>query len=296
VEVVTKIPRMRAVVDELRRQGRRVGFVPTMGALHEGHLSLVRLAKQRSADVVASIFVNPKQFGPAEDLATYPRDLVRDCELLVREGVASVFAPDGDEMYPPGFATAVEVRGLSDILVGERRPGHFAGVTTVVLKLLDIVRPDFAVFGWKDAQQLVIVQRMVRDLDLPVEIVGAPTVREADGVAASSRNLHLDEPARRAAAAIHRSLQEAIRLVESGERSPQRVEEAVRAILEAEPLLAVDSVKAVGARDLAELKRLGGLVLVLVSVRVTVEGRDPVVLIDNVRIEVQEEAPPKGSP
>jgi pantoate--beta-alanine ligase len=188
------------------------------------------------------------------------------------------------------------VEGLSSVLTGAHRPGHFRGVTTVVLKLLDVVRPDFAVFGWKDAQQLVLIQRMVRDLDVEVEIVGAPTVREADGLAASSRNQFLDEPARRAAGAIYRGLQEAIRLVESGERSPQRVEETVQAVLAAEPLLAIDYVKAVSARDLAEPKRLAGLVLILVAVKARVEGRPEVMLVDNVRIEVEDDAAPPRRP
>ena len=297
MEVVSMVMRMRAVVDDLRRLGRRVALVPTMGALHEGHLSLVRMARERGAEVVVSIFVNPAQFGPEEDYAAYPRDLTLDCELLMRESVAAVFAPEPGEIYPSGHATYVDVAGLSDILTGAHRPGHFRGVTTVVMALLDIVRPDLAVFGWKDAQQLVILQRMVRDLHVQVELLGAPTVREADGLAASSRNARLDAESRKAATAIHRALQEAIRLVDAGERSPQKIEESVTTALAREPLLEVDYVRAVSAKDLSDLKRLQGLVLVLVSVKAKLAGRPPVLLVDNVRIEVEEEpAPPRRAP
>jgi pantoate--beta-alanine ligase len=288
VEVVSRILRMRAVVEELRRQRRRVALVPTMGALHAGHLSLVRLARERGADPIVSIFVNPRQFGPSEDFASYPRDLTRDCELLVREGVSHVFAPEAEEIYPEGFCTHVEVEGLSDLLIGASRPGHFRGVTTVVLKLFSIVQPDLAVFGMKDAQQLVVLQRMVRDLSLPVELLPAPTVRESDGLAASSRNQRLDDDGRRAARQIYRSLLEAMRIVQAGERSPQAVEEAVIRVLSQEPRLEIDHVKVVDAADLVEPRRLGGLHLVLVAVRVRMEGRPPVLLTDNVRIEVEE--------
>lgn len=290
MEIVRKSLRLRALVGEMKRQGRPVGFVPTMGALHVGHLSLVRLARQRGAEVVASVFVNPKQFGPGEDFASYPRDLTRDCELLAREGVAVVYAPEADEMYPEGFRTHVEVEGLSDVLSGAVRPGHFRGVTTVVLKLLNQVGPDFAVFGLKDAQQCVVVQRMVRDLDLPIEIVTAPTVREPDGLACSSRNQYLDEPARKSAAVIYRALQEALRRVHEGERHPARVEEHVLRVLQSEERIAVDYARVVSAHDLSEPKKLNGLVFVLVSVKVRVDGRAPVTLIDNVRIEVNGES------
>ena len=289
MEVVSKILRMRAVVSDLRRPGRKIGLVPTMGALHEGHLSLVRAVKERGAECVASIFVNPTQFGPSEDFERYPRDLTADCELLTREGVAAVFAPDVSEIYPQGFATRVDVEGLSTALTGVHRPGHFSGVATVVLKLVNIVSPDFAVFGWKDAQQLAIIRRMARDLDVDVEIVGAPTVRDADGVAASSRNAYLDEPSRQAARALWRSLEDAARLVEAGERSPQRIEDAARAILAAEERIDVDYVRAVDAADLSELKRLAGSVLILVSARVKIDGRPPVQLIDNVRLDVHDD-------
>ena len=290
MEVVSKILRMRAVVDDLRRGGRKVGFVPTMGALHEGHLSLARLVRERGAECIFSVFVNPTQFAPDEDFERYPRDLTRDCELLTREGVAAVFAPSPEEMHPPDFTTHVQVDELSDILTGAHRPGHFRGVATIVLKLLNIVEPDFAVFGWKDAQQLIILKQMARDLNLAVEIVGAPTLREADGVAASSRNVLLDEIGRRSARALYRALQEAVRLVDAGERSPQVVEDAAKAILRADERIEIDYVEAVSADDLGKQKRLSGAILVLISVKVKMDGRPAVLLIDNVQIDVPEDA------
>src|ERR1700723_2770434 len=190
---------MRAACGDVRRGGSRLGFVPTMGALHEGHLSLVRAAKARSDVVVASIFVNPTQFGPTEDLAKYPRTFDRDRELLEKEGVEVLFAPTVAEMYPAGAGSWVTVEGLSDRLDGRSRPGHFRGVTTVVAKLFHVVEPDLAFFGQKDAAQSTIIRRMVRDLDLPVEIVVCPIVRESDGLAMSSRNAYLDADQRKRA-------------------------------------------------------------------------------------------------
>ena len=195
---------MRAACEAVRRDGKRLGFVPTMGALHEGHLSLVRAAKAGCDVVAASIFVNPTQFGAGEDLAKYPRTFERDRELLEREGVAVLFAPSVEEMYPTGAMTWVTVDGLSDKLDGRSRPGHFRGVTTVVAKLFHIVDPDAAFFGQKDAAQLAIIRRMVRDLKFPVEIVGCPIVREADGLAMSSRNAYLDPEERKQALVLHR--------------------------------------------------------------------------------------------
>jgi len=208
-----------------RRAGQRLGFVPTMGALHEGHLSLVRAARANCDIVAASIFVNPTQFGPTEDLAKYPRAFERDCELLEREGVAFLFAPPVEEMYPtaadksPTPVTWVTVEELSEKLDGRSRPGHFRGVTTVVSKLFHIVEPDAAFFGQKDAAQLAIIRRMVRDLNLPVEIVVCPIVREPDGLAMSSRNAYLNPQQRKQALVLHRSLQRVQELANAGERS-----------------------------------------------------------------------------
>lgn len=289
MEVVRKVLRLRALVDEARQHGKSIGFVPTMGSLHEGHMALVRLARERAQEVVVSIFVNPKQFESDADLDSYPRDLTRDAELLAKEGVRTLFAPTVSEMYPAGSCTHVEVEGLSDRLIGEARPGHFRGVTTVVAKLLNMVRPDVAVFGWKDAQQLVLIRRMVRDLDMGVEIIGGNTVREPDGLACSSRNRLLSEPARSAATAIFRSLQEGRRLIDEGERSGEVVSAAVRKGIEEEELLTVDHVEVVGTKNLEPMKRLEHFALISVSATVEIEGRNPVRLIDNVRVKVEDE-------
>jgi len=216
---------MRSASRAARRAGQRLGFVPTMGALHEGHLSLVRAARANCDIVAASIFVNPTQFGPTEDLAKYPRAFERDCELLEREGVAFLFSPPVEEIYPtasdksPTPMTWVTVEGLSEKLDGRSRPGHFRGVTTVVSKLFHIVEPDAAFFGQKDAAQLAIIRRMVRDLNLPVEIVVCPIVREPDGLAMSSRNAYLNPQQRKQALVLHRSLQRVQELANAGERS-----------------------------------------------------------------------------
>src|ERR1700730_18037751 len=206
-----------------RRHGKRLGLVPTMGALHEGHLSLVRAAKTRCEIVVVSIFVNPIQFGPNEDLAKYPRNFERDRELLEGEGIDFLFTPSAEEMYPPGGVTYVAVEGLSDKLCGRSRPGHFRGVTTVVAKLFHIVEPDKAFFGLNDAAQATIIRRMVRDLNFPVEIVACPIVREPDGLAMSSRNAYLDEQQRKHALVLHRSLLRVKKSWEAGERGAAKI-------------------------------------------------------------------------
>jgi pantoate--beta-alanine ligase len=284
VEVVSKPARLRAAVAELRKLGRPIALVPTMGALHHGHGSLVKLARERGAAVVVSIFVNPKQFGQGEDFTRYPRDLTRDSDLLRREGVDLVYAPQPEDVYPEGFRTHVEVEGLSDVLIGVRRPGHFRGVTTVVCKLFGLVRPDFAVFGWKDAQQLVVIDRMTRDLELGIEIVGAPIARDPDGLATSSRNAYLDLPARGRALRLPHALQAARRVVEGGERSVQRVVQVIAEHLQGEGV-DVDHVAVVDARDLAAIEDLRGAVLILAGIRVQPEGGAPVLLIDNLRLD-----------
>jgi pantoate--beta-alanine ligase len=223
MQVFRTISDMRAASRAARRDGKRFGFVPTMGALHEGHLSLVRAARARCDVVAASIFVNPLQFGPKEDLAKYPRDFDRDCELLKKEGVDILFAPSVDEMYPAGAVTHVTVEVLSDKLCGKSRPGHFRGVTTVVAKLFHIVEPDVAFFGQKDAAQVAIVRRMVRDLDFPVEIVVCPIVREPDGLAMSSRNAYLSAQDRKSALALYRALKRVQELFDKGERNAARL-------------------------------------------------------------------------
>ncbi|MCS6963919.1 pantoate--beta-alanine ligase [Thermoflexus sp.] len=229
------------------------GFVPTMGYLHEGHLSLVRRARAENDRVAVSIFVNPTQFGPHEDYNRYPRDLNRDLRLLEPLGVDLVFAPPVEEMYPPGFQTWVIVEEVSRPLEGAARPGHFRGVATVVVKLLNIVQPDRAYFGQKDAQQAVVIRRMVQDLNIPVEIVVCPTVREPDGLAMSSRNTYLNPEERRAATVLFRALQAAKARYEQGERDAERLREVMREVIRAEPLARPDYVSVADPETLQEL-------------------------------------------
>ncbi len=272
---------MRSASRAVRRGGGRLGFVPTMGALHEGHLSLVRAARASCGVVAASIFVNPTQFGPAEDLAKYPRSFERDCELLEREGVELVFAPSVEEMYPAGAVTWVTVEGLSDKLDGRSRPGHFRGVTTVVAKLFHVVEPDAAFFGQKDAAQVAIIRRMVRDLNLPVEIVVCPLVREADGLAMSSRNAYLDGEQRKRALVLHRSLLRVQQLVDAGERDVGRLMAAGREEFARENSVRLDYFEIVDAETLDGLESVSGGALVAVAAFV---GNTR--LIDNVLLRV----------
>lgn len=231
MNILTTAREMQQAARALRAQGRRSGFVPTMGNLHEGHLSLVRLAQQHAETVVVSIFVNPTQFGPHEDFAAYPRTFEADRALCEREGVDVIFHPSVAEMYPAGASVSVEENSLSRTLCGASRPGHFAGVCTVVAKLFNLVQPQVAVFGEKDAQQLRIIRRMVRDLRFPVEILSGPTVREADGLALSSRNQYLTPAQRPQAACLRRALAEGERRFAAGERDPQRLVAAMRAVV-----------------------------------------------------------------
>jgi pantoate--beta-alanine ligase len=244
-----------------------VGLVPTMGYLHEGHLSLVRAAREANVHVVTSIFVNPTQFAPNEDLSRYPRDEARDLALLNAERVDVVFAPSVEEMYPAGFSTYVSVEGLTSRLEGASRPTHFRGVTTVVLKLLNAVQARRAYFGRKDAQQLAVIRRMVRDLDVPAEIVGLPIVRDADGLALSSRNVYLTAEQRQAALALSRSLRTAEDLYAGGERDAPVIRARIEAMLGAEPLAAIDYVSVADADSLEELERIDGRALVSLAVR-----------------------------
>jgi pantoate--beta-alanine ligase len=236
MKVVVPLSEMQAEANRLRREGKRIAVVPTMGALHRGHTSLIERARQLADVVVTTVFVNPAQFAPTEDLAKYPRDLSRDRELAEAAGTDILFAPGSDAMYPPGFHTHVEVEGVSGILEGKVRPTHFRGVTTVVAKLFHLVKPHVAVFGQKDAQQAFIVRRMVKDLDLDVEIVVAPIVREPDGLALSSRNVYLSPDERRRALVLSRALKEAERRVRAGERSADQLRpELSRIIAEGRP-------------------------------------------------------------
>jgi pantoate--beta-alanine ligase len=240
MRIIRDIREMQAASRAARVQGLAIGFVPTMGALHEGHLSLVRRARSSANLVVVSIFVNPLQFGPAEDFSQYPRTLEADCVRLEGEGVEIVFAPPTEQMYPAGATTVVHVEGLSDKLDGRSRPGHFRGVSTVVAKLFHIVQPDCAVFGQKDAAQVAVLRRMVRDLNMDVELIVAPIVREADGLALSSRNVYLTPEQRRQALVLHRALLQVEALANAGESSVEKLRSAALAVLAAEPAAQLD--------------------------------------------------------
>jgi pantoate--beta-alanine ligase len=244
-----------------------LGVVPTMGYLHEGHLSLVRASRARDDATAATIFVNPTQFAPTEDLSRYPRDEARDLALLEAEGVAAVFMPSVEEMYPAGYGTYVEVEGLTQRLEGASRPAHFRGVTTVVAKLLNILQPDRAYFGQKDAQQLAVVRRMVGDLDLPVEIVGMPIVRDLDGLAMSSRNVYLAPEQRQAALVLSRSLDAVRAAFERGERDAPRLRAMIEGAVRAEPLAELDYASVADAGTLDELDRIERPALVSLAVR-----------------------------
>jgi pantoate--beta-alanine ligase len=265
MKICQTIEEMRAACRAALGGGKRLGFVPTMGALHPGHLSLVRAATSSCDVVAASIFVNPTQFGPNEDLAKYPRNFERDRDLLEKEGVDLLFAPSVEEMYPAGAVTWVTVEGLSDKLDGRSRPGHFSGVTTVVAKLFHIVEPDAAFFGQKDAAQVAIVRRMVRDLNLPVEIVACPIIREADGLAMSSRNAYLDPQQRRQALVLHRALMQVKKSWEAKERDPARLAAVGRNEVATEKTVRLDYFEIVNPDTLDSLPQVSGRALVAVA-------------------------------
>jgi pantoate--beta-alanine ligase len=277
MRICDTIEDMRAACRAARRGGKRLGFVPTMGALHEGHLSLVRAARASCDAVAASIFVNPMQFGPNEDLAKYPRSFERDRELLEKEGAELLFAPSVEEMYPAGAVTWVMVEGLSSKLDGRSRPGHFRGVTTVVAKLFHIVEPDAAFFGQKDAAQVAIVRRMVRDLNLPVEIVACPIVREPDGLAMSSRNAYLDPQQRKQALVLHRGLLQVKKSWEEGEREAGKLLTVGRDELSAEKSVRLDYLEIVDPDSLDPVENTAGGALVAVAAFVGMTR-----LIDNI--------------
>ena len=266
MRTVTTIAGMRGAVAELRAQGRTIGFVPTMGYLHEGHLSLVRECRKRADVTVVSIFVNPLQFGPHEDFLRYPRDPERDAALLEKEGVDILFLPENREMYQEGYRTSVEIAGLQDKLCGRSRPGHFKGVATVVLKLFNIVQPDYAFFGQKDAQQVVVLRRMVEDLNAGVDIRAMPIIRNPDGLAMSSRNAYLSPEERRAALVLFKSLEEARRMFEKGERAAAPIQERLLRIIASEPLARIDYAEVVAPSSLEPVERIDGEALVALAV------------------------------
>ncbi|HEX7295143.1 MAG TPA: pantoate--beta-alanine ligase [Pyrinomonadaceae bacterium] len=257
MELINRRQRMGSVARKIRReQDKTIGLVPTMGALHDGHLSLVREARRMCDVVVVSVFVNPTQFGPGEDFEKYPRDLTKDTALLTDYNVDYIFAPTVEEIYPKGFSTYVTVEGLSEQLEGSSRPGHFRGVATVVTILLNTVRPDFAFFGQKDAQQALVIRRLVKDLAFDTEIVVLPTVREDSGLAISSRNLYLTAEEQQAATVIHRALQAAKNAYKDGERSAGRLADLVRSTIEDEPRARLDYVSVSDAETLERVDRL----------------------------------------
>jgi pantoate--beta-alanine ligase len=271
---------MKEYVRGARAEGRVIGLVPTMGALHEGHTALVARARRECSRVIASVFVNPKQFGPKEDYKKYPRDLEKDAKTLGEAGVDVLFAPETGDIYPDGFRTYVNVEGISERLEGRSRPGHFRGVSTVVLKLFEIVQPHFAYFGRKDAQQVQIISEMVRNLNLDTEIVVCPVVREADGLALSSRNAYLSAEERKAATVLHRALVAARDELSRGVRDALQLQTAMRQILEAEPLANVDYAEIVSADTFEPVVRVARPSFALLAVFI---GKTR--LIDNLLVE-----------
>lgn len=279
MEIIKRTPQMKSLARRLAGEGARIGFVPTMGALHAGHLSLMQRARQMSDIVVVSIFINPIQFGPSEDLDRYPRDLARDAELCMTRGVDYIFAPLIDEVYPEDFSTYVIVEGLSDKLCGASREGHFRGVTTVITKLFNVIHPQFAFFGRKDAQQAVIVKRMVEDLCMDTEIVVCPIVRDEDGLALSSRNAYLSDEERAAATVLYRALEKAQVVYGGGERNAEAIQKAMEEVIASEPLVRVDYISIVDAKDLEPVQTLSDERTILIALAAYV-GKTR--LIDNV--------------
>ena len=282
MKIIRDIDEMQAASRAARVGGLSIGFVPTMGALHEGHLSLVRRARSHANLVVVSIFVNPLQFGPSEDFARYPRNLEADCALLEPEGVEIVFAPPAEQMYPPEATTMVYVEGLSERLDGRSRPGHFRGVSTVVAKLFHIVEPDCAVFGQKDAAQVAVLRRMVRDLNMPIDLVVAPIARDSDGLALSSRNAYLSEKERSQALVLYRALQRVEELAKAGETNSERLRSAALFVLADEPAAVLDYLEIIDPDTLLPVHSVaqGALVAVAATFGATR-------LIDNVLLPPQ---------
>ncbi len=280
MEIVSTVEDVRGRVREWREQGMSVGLVPTMGYLHEGHKSLIDAAVSQNDRVVVSVFVNPIQFGPSEDLATYPRDLERDADVCEKAGADLIFHPEPEDMYFDDFCTYIDMDGLTEGLCGKTRPTHFRGVCTVVGKLFHIVEPDRAYFGKKDAQQLAVIRRMVRDLNFNLEIVGCPIIREKDGLAKSSRNTYLSPGERQAAVILHRGLERGEELVRAGEKSAAAIVQAITEVIESEPLAEIDYVEVVDFDSIQSIETIQGSVLAAVAVYI---GKTR--LIDNFIVE-----------
>ena len=270
MQVITKIGQLKQIVHTAKREGKTVGLVPTMGYLHEGHLTLMRRARQEQGLVIATLFVNPLQFGPQEDYADYPRDLERDCRLAESTGIDVLFAPSVDEMYPAGngkILSFVDVEQITATLCGASRPGHFRGVATVVTKLFNIAEADVAYFGQKDAQQVAVIRRMTEDLNMNVKIVAVPIVREPDGLAMSSRNKYLAPAQRQAALVLSRSLERAASLLAAGERDSALILAAVRELIDQQPLAEIDYVSLVDPLSLAAIERVEQQALLALAVK-----------------------------
>lgn len=282
MRVIEKAQEMQTLSLYYKKEGKIIGLVPTMGYLHEGHMALVRKARAMCDLVIVSIFVNPIQFGQGEDFDIYPRDLERDLKMLIEENVDFVFHPSVKEMYPPGYSTYVEVEGeITSKMCGASRPGHFRGVTTVVSKLFNICLPDYAFFGQKDAQQVTIIEKMVRELNFPLEIIRVPIVREEDGLAMSSRNVYLNREERQDALILYKSLQHAENLIKAGERDVGLIKQEMEKMIKTVPYAVIDYIEIVKADDLSSIEKVEGKVLVALAVKL---GKTR--LIDNLLVEV----------
>jgi len=279
MRLLTSIKKMQKLSLSLKRQGKKISFVPTMGALHRGHLSLVKRAKKLGDFVVTSIFVNPTQFGPKEDYRKYPRDLKKDKELLQKAGCDLIFAPRVKDIYPVGYLTYIDVEELSQKLEGASRPGHFKGVCTVVAKLFNIVQPDFAIFGQKDAQQALIIKKMAEDLDFPVKIIVSPTVREKDGLACSSRNSYLITEERNQAKILYQSLKLGEKMIKAGEKNPLKVIKKMTEMIKQVPLAKIDYIALTDTQTLEPVRKIKGELLLSLAVKF---GKTR--LIDNLKI------------
>ncbi len=281
MKIINRISKIRDFVKNNRKKGKEIGFVPTMGYLHQGHLTLMKKAKAQNDIVVASIFVNQTQFGPGEDYENYPRDLKRDVQLAKEIGVDAIFIPEVEEIYLPQSATTVSVEGLTDYLCGASRPGHFAGVCTIVTKLFNIVNPDRAYFGQKDAQQVLVIKRMVKDLNFDIEIVAVPIVREDDGLAISSRNKYLNDQQRKASLVLYNSLQLAKELIEGGKRDTSLIKEEIIRLISKEELATIDYVEIVDQDTLEGIKEINGKILIALALYI-----GEIRLIDNLMLDV----------
>ena len=284
MKIVSTVAEVRKEVNEWKKAGLSVGFVPTMGYLHEGHESLIKKAVEQNDAVVVSIFVNPMQFGPTEDLASYPRDLEKDAELCENAGAKLIFHPEPEEMYDEGFCSYVDMNGLTNALCGLSRPVHFRGVCTVVNKLFNIVKPDRAYFGEKDAQQLAVVKRMVKDLNMDLEIIGCPIIREADGLAKSSRNTYLSEESRKQAVILSKSIFMGKKMIEDGERDAAKVISAMKDMINSVSLTEIDYVEIVDVNTMKSIDTIKGDILCAIAVNVGGEAR----LIDNFMMTVND--------